>query len=124
MAILVIGAFLCGELARYIEIKRIDWPVLIGSVIPPVAVLAMLSNVIRAQMVHRSRPSLLAFIAGYDRLRFDTWACCIAIGLVALAVWLQGTRTEDVGTLIASGFRNHELAVAGTLLILPPGSNT
>jgi hypothetical protein len=119
MSILVIGAFLSGELVRYCENRKFDWPLLIGTVVPPAAVLFMLRNVIRAQIVHRARPSLLAFTAGYDRFRFDTWAFCIAIGFVALAVWLQGGEGKKAAATETPGLRNHELAVAGTLLLLP-----
>jgi hypothetical protein len=118
-AILVIGAFIVGELVRLSETRKIDWPVLIATVLSPAAVFILLNGVIRAQMVHRPATDIFAFSGGYDRFRFTTWAFCIAIGLIALCVWLQRTYPLEVPTILSSGFRTHELAVCGALLLLP-----
>ena len=118
-AILVIGAFLVGELVRFAEARKIDWPVLFATILPPAAVFLLLKDVIRAQMVYRPPTDIFAFSGGYDRFRFSTWVFCIAIGLIALCVWLQHNYPLELPTSLNVSFRTHELAVCGTLLLLP-----
>ena len=118
-AILVIGAFLAGELVRYWQSRKIDWAAVLASVLPPLAVLAALSRVILAQRVHRPATSLLAFSGGYDRLRFGAWSIAFAIGLLALGVWLQGAEPRPAQTIPRKNFALHEIVVCWALLLLP-----
>lgn len=121
IAILVVGAFLSGEVVRFLETKRVDWAVLTATIVPPVIVLIFLRSLIIAQLSHmenRGHTSLLAFTSVYDRFKFDSWAVAIAIGLVAWGAWLERNAPPEVIN-VKPKMHNHELAAAGTLLLLP-----
>ena len=120
--VLVVAAFFAAELARTIDRRRIDWPVILGIVVAPLAAVILILGVIRAQSAplkhFHSQGSLTAFFHGYELYKVPSWEFCLALAAMAVAGWLARGRGEGEAESQPK-FTVAELTLAFALLSLP-----
>jgi hypothetical protein len=120
---LIVGAFLIAEVARTIERKRIDWPLVIGTLLTPSAAMFLIRDLIRAQksvMAHyHATGSLLSFTFGYDLFIMPAWTVCIGITVLTFGNWLATVARDKRDRVVGIGFSGPEWALAAALLSLP-----